>query len=101
MKRIIIAAALATTTLAAPAFAAGSDFRMEVAYSSAKMATPAGAAAEYDFIQDQVSKRCEAENKEIKFAADFAQEFCVRRTMDRAVRSIGNANLKQVHLERR
>jgi UrcA family protein len=58
MKRTLLAAALALSTLAAPAFAATGDFKMDVKFSRANLATAEGAAAEYARIRDQVAERC-------------------------------------------
>lgn len=100
MHRPVIAAALALTTLTAPAFAAVSTFRMEVAYTKANLATPAGAAKEYAGIKEQVADRCEAEFETLKYGKDFAVRSCTERTMTNTVRAIGNANLSEVHANR-
>lgn len=101
MKRFIVAAALATATMTAPAFAASSDFKMELAYSNQNLATRSGAEAEYDHIRKQVTERCAAENADFRFANSYAKAYCVRTTLNRAIASIGNDNLTQVHVERR
>ncbi len=100
MYRPLIAAALAVTTLAAPALAASSTFRMEVAYSKANLATQTGAAAEYANIREQVVERCESEHADLKFGQGFAIHSCTERTLTNAVRAIGNANLSSVHANR-
>lgn len=100
MYRPLIAAALALSTLAAPAFAATSTFRMEVEYSKANLATETGAAAEYVRIRDQVAERCEAELAEVKYGQQIAIRACNERTLTNTVRAIGNANLTEVHANR-
>lgn len=104
MKRPLTVAALAlamVATAATPAFASSSTFQMEVQYSATRLATPAGAAAEYGRIRDQVVDRCEAEHADMKFAKDYAVRFCTERTLGKAIRKIGNDNLTAVHAERR
>lgn len=101
MKRLILAAALAAATLSAPAYAASDDFKMELSYSGKNLATRTGAEAEYDYIRKQVAERCEAEQADLGIARGYAQTYCVRKTMSRAVKSIGNPMLTDVHAERR
>ncbi|AXE65488.1 hypothetical protein HPO_16935 [Hyphomonas polymorpha PS728] len=101
MKRFIIAAALAATTVAAPAFAASEKFEMDVNYSSKKLSTVAGAEAEYEHIRKQIEDRCVSENADIRVPRSIVETFCVRKTMDSAVRSIDSELLTQVHAERR
>lgn len=103
MKRFIIAAALAAATVTAPAFAAtvSDTFQMEVIYSEKNLTSRSNAEAEYEHIRTQVADRCVVEHANLRFATGYAQTFCVRKTMDRAVRSIDNPLLKQVHAERR
>lgn len=101
MKRFIVAAALATATMTAPAFAASSDFKMELAYSNQNLATRSGAEAEYDYIRKQVAERCAAENSDARFGRSYAQAFCIRTTMKQAVKSIDSDMLNQIHAERR
>ncbi|MFN3608168.1 MAG: UrcA family protein [Hyphomonas sp.] len=101
MKRFILAAAFAATAFTAPAFAASDSFKMDINYSSKNLVSRAGAETEYDHIRKQVADRCIAEHAGLHFAADYAQTMCVRKTMDRAVRSIGDAQLTQIHTERR
>lgn len=100
MYRPLIAAAVAIAALATPALAATSTFRMDVNYSKAKLATPAGAAAEYAQIRDQVVDRCEAELGDLKYGKDFAIRACTERTLTNTVRAIGNQNLSEVHANR-
>jgi UrcA family protein len=98
MTRLLIAAALALTTIATPAFAATSEkFQMEVEFSRAKLATPAGAAAEYKQISQQVTDRCEAEHEDMNYGKQFAVKFCTERTLAKAVRRISEPNLTAVH----
>ncbi|MFN4184171.1 MAG: UrcA family protein [Hyphomonas sp.] len=101
MKRFIIAAALAAATLSAPAFAASDTFKMEVSYSGKNLSSRSGAEAEYQYIRNQVADRCTAEHAEMRFVGGYAQAYCVRKTMDRAVNSIGNPLLTEVHAESR
>ncbi|ABI75885.1 hypothetical protein HNE_3083 [Hyphomonas neptunium ATCC 15444] len=101
MKRIILAAALATATLCAPAYAASDSFQMEIDYSGKNLSSRSGAETEYDHIRKQVSERCATEHADMRFASAYAQNLCVRKTMDRAVGSIDNTLLTQVHAERR
>jgi len=98
MTRLLIAAALALTTAATPAFAATSEnFRMEVEFSRSNLATTAGAKAEYDRIREQVTERCTADQADARFAREFAIEFCTKRTLAKAVRRIDDPNLTAVH----
>lgn len=101
MKRFIIAAALAATTVTAPAFAASDKFEMDVTYSSKKLSTTAGAEAEYEHIRKQIEDRCVAENSGLRVPRAYVEAFCVRKTMDSAVRSINSELLTQIHAERR
>lgn len=101
MKRLIIAAALAAATVTAPAFAASDTFQMDINYSDKNLASRSSAETEYEHIRKQVAARCIAEHADLKFATGYAQNACVRKTMDRAVHSIDNTLLKQVHTERR
>lgn len=101
MKRFIITAAIAAAAIAAPAYAASNNFKMEVNYSSKNLTTPEAAEAEYQHIREQVSERCATEHEGVQIAGGFTQEFCVRRTMDSAVKSIGNPLLTQIHADRR
>ncbi len=101
MKRFIIAAALAATAFAGPALAASDTFEMDVNYSAKKLSTAAGAQAEYEHIRKQVEDRCAAENANIRLAGAYAETFCVRKTMDSAIRSIDSQQLSKVHAERR
>ena len=101
MKRLILAAALAAATLSAPAYAASDDFKMELSYTGKNLATRDGAEAEYDHIRKQVSERCSNEQKVLGFSGVYAQHYCVTKTMNRAVASIGNPMLTEVHADRR
>ncbi len=100
MKRPLIAAALVLSAVAAPAFAATGDFKMDVKFSRASLATPEGASAEYAKIRDQVAERCanaqQGSNK-MNFTRDFQIETCTDRTLSAAVRDIANPNLTAVH----
>lgn len=100
MYRPLIAAAVAVATLATPAFAASSTFRMEVEYSKANLATSASAAKEYAQIRQQVVDRCEGELADVKYGKQFAVNACIDRTLTNTVRAIGNANLSDVHANR-
>lgn len=98
MTRLLIAAALALTTIATPAFAATSEkFQMDVEFSRAQLATPAGAAAEYKQISQQVTDRCEAEHEAVRYGKEIAVKFCTDRTLAKAVRRIADPNLTAVH----
>ncbi|MEQ9504723.1 MAG: UrcA family protein [Hyphomonas sp.] len=101
MYRPLIAAALAVTTLAAPALAATDTFRMDVEFSRANLATPAGAAAEYAKIRDQVVDRCEAEHRGRGFGQDVLVHTCTERTLSTAVKRIDNPVLSKVHAEQK
>jgi len=100
MSRSLIAAALALTTLTAPAFAATSTFRMEVDVVKANLAAPAGAEKEYDSLKQQVAERCDAEFEDLKYGRSFTIGACNERTLSNTVRAIGNANLTEVHANR-
>ena len=101
MKRTLLAAAVALSTLAAPAFAATGDFKMDVKFSRANLATAEGASAEYARIRDQVAERCATEQPvtggRLNVARDFQIEACTERTLTAAIRDIGNAKLTAVH----
>ncbi|MEZ5955407.1 MAG: UrcA family protein [Hyphomonas sp.] len=97
MIRPLIAAALAVS-LAAPAFASSEPFRMAVQFDRDALATPAGAAAEYENVKQQVADRCEAESADIPFGKSFAVSYCERNTMRDVVRRIGNANFTAAHV---
>lgn len=99
MYRPLIAAALAVTTLAAPAFAATRTFQMEVEFSRASLVTSQGASAEYAKIRDQVVDRCEAEHEDMKLGKAFAVKLCTKRTLGNAVRRIADPVLTSVHTE--
>lgn len=102
MKRLIIAAALAAATLTAPAFAASDDFQVEIEYSGKKLANRSDAETEYEHIHKQVSERCAAEHASLRrVLSTYGRTVCTRQTMDRAVQSIDNPMLTQVHTERR
>jgi UrcA family protein len=101
MKRLILAAALAAATLSAPAYAASDDFKMELSYSGKNLATRTGAEIEYENLRKQVAERCKAEQADLGFVGGYAQTYCVRTTLNRAVKSIGNPMLTEVHAERR
>lgn len=101
MKRIIFATVIAAAALTAPAFAATENFRMDVAYTAQNLTTRTSAETEYDHIRSQVVDRCKADNARLHIAGSYAENYCVRTTMDRAVRTIGSPLLKEVHLERR
>lgn len=101
MKRFIIAATLAATAIAGPALAASDKFEMDVNYSSKKLSTVAGAEAEYEHIRKQIEDRCASENADMRVPRSIVETFCVRKTMDSAVRSINSELLTQVHAERR
>lgn len=98
MTRLIIAAALALTTIATPAVAATSDnFRMDIEFTRAALATPAGAEAEYADIRKQVADRCAAEHEDARYAKDIAVKICTERTLAKAVRRIADPNLTAIH----
>lgn len=101
MKRTLLAAALALSTLAAPAFAATGDFKMDVKFSRANLATAEGAATEYARIRDQVAERCATEQPltggRLNVAHDFQIEACTERALSAAIRDIGNSKLTAVH----
>jgi UrcA family protein len=101
MKRTLLAAALALSTLAAPAFAATGDFKMDVKFSRANLATAEGASAEYARIRDQVAERCAdvqpVTGSRLKIGREFQVSACTERTLTAAVRDIGNANLTAAH----
>jgi len=101
MKRTLLAAALAVSTLAAPAFAATGDFKMDVNFSRANLATAEGASAEYAKIRDQVAERCSAEHSvtgsRLSFGREIQVSACTERTLSSAVRDIDNANLTAAH----
>lgn len=101
MKRTLIAAALVFATAATPAFAVSDKFSMDVEFSRAKLATAAGAAAEYANIRDQVVERCEAEHAGMNFGKSYAVKFCTQQTLAKAIRKIDDANLTAVHVQQR
>lgn len=103
MKRLAITAA-AAAILAAPAFAATQDFKFELSYNAAALETSQTAAAEYDRIAEQVAERCTSEHTHSRMGRIYethAARICMTRTMDRAVRQIGHAQLSEIHADRR
>lgn len=101
MKRLIIAAALAAT-VATPALAASDTFRMDIIYSSANLSTHAGAEAEYEYIREQVTERCQSEHaSEFRFFPERVTKICTDRTLARAIQKINHPMLDRVHSERR
>ncbi|MBU1288191.1 MAG: UrcA family protein [Alphaproteobacteria bacterium] len=101
MKRSLIAAALAATLIAAPAFAASDTFEMPISYDRDAVATPEGAKAQYQIIRSQVAERCATENADMAIGHTFANTICTTRTMDKAVKSIDSPQLTQVHAARK
>lgn len=101
MYRSLIAAAIAVSTLAAPSLAATDTFRMDVEFSRANLATPAGAAAEYTKIRDQVVDRCEAEHRGKGFGQEVLVQACTDRTLTTAIKRIANSTLTQIHAEQK
>ena len=99
MYRTLTAAALALTTLAAPALAATDTFKMDVEFSRANLATPAGAAAEYASIRDQVVDRCEAVHRGKGFGQEVLVRACTERTLSTAMTRIDDPAHKKVHAE--
>lgn len=103
MKRPLIAAALVLTAFAAPAFAATGDFKMDVKFSRANLATVEGASAEYVKIRDQVAERCSSEHpvtgSRLNIGRKLQVETCTERTLAAAVRDIADPNLTAVHTE--
>lgn len=96
-----LAAALAISTLAAPALAAADAFKMEIEFSRASLATVQGASAEYVKIRDQVIARCETEHEAITLGKRFAVHACTSRTLGNAVRRIADPLLTSVHKDAR
>jgi UrcA family protein len=101
MKRSLIAAALAASLVAAPAFAASDTFEMPVSYDRDALTTPEGAKAQYQIIRRQVAARCATENADMAIGHTFANTICTARTMDKAVKSIDSPQLTQVHAARK
>jgi UrcA family protein len=97
MKRSLIAAALAASLIAAPAFAASDTFNMAISYDRDAATTPEGAKAQYKVIHAQVADRCEAEHSNLQLGQTFAVTICTARTMDKAIKSIDSPQLTQVH----
>ena len=101
MKRSLIAAALAASLIAAPAFAASDTFDMAISYDRDAAATPEGAKAQYKVIHAQVADRCEAEHSDMQIGQTFAVTICTVRTMDKTIKSINSPQLTQVHAARK
>ena len=105
MKRPIIAAALLTGIIVAPALAASSTsetFEMEVEINLAAFDDARTIAKEYDRLEDQIADTCKAKNA--KFNAIrrlIAVKKCVNTTMDNTVLQIDHAELTRIHKERR
>lgn len=100
--RPLIAAALTVTTLAAPALATTSTFRMEVAYTKANLATPTGAAVEHANIREQVAERCETEHGprgRMEFGRAIQVQACTGRTLTTALNRIDHPNLTAAHIQ--
>lgn len=96
-----LAAALAISTLTAPALAATDAFKMEIEFSRASLATVEGASAEYAKIRDQVIARCETEHEAMALGKRFAVHACTSRTLGNAVRKIADPLLTSVHKDAR
>ena len=103
MKRPLIAAALATGLLAAPALAASTtSFEMSVDVDRTALEQPATLEAEYERIEEQVSERCDAEHADFDSLRKFvAVKRCVNETMDSTVQTIDHADLTAFHVEQR
>ncbi|MFN3312755.1 MAG: UrcA family protein [Hyphomonas sp.] len=100
MKRSIFAAAAAATLIAMPAFASVETFKLDITYAPEKLETPAGAAAEYTRISEQVSERCAAEHADRGMGRIFATQatrICTAQTLERTVRQIGHPQLTEAH----
>jgi UrcA family protein len=101
MKRTLIAAALAASLIATPAFAASDNFEMAVKFDRAAIANPEGARAEYTKIREDVSQRCAAEHANFSVGRDFATTLCTARTMNKVVKTIDSPELTKVHAARK
>lgn len=101
MKRTLIAAALAASLIATPAFAASNNFEMAVTFDRAAAASPEGARAEYKKIREEVSQRCAAEHENFSVGREFATKLCTARTMNVTVKAIGSPELTKVHAARK
>ncbi len=101
MKRPLIAAALAASLLATPAFAASDQFEMAVKFDRAAAASTEGAQVEYTKIREEVSQRCAAEHENFSVGRDFATTLCTARTMNKVVKAIDSPELSKVHAARK
>ena len=101
MKRSLIAAALAASLIAAPAFASSDTFEMPISFDRDAISTPEGAKAEYQIIRAQVTESCESEHADMEIGHAFAVKICTSRMMDKAVRSIDSTQLSKVHAGRK
>ena len=101
MKRPLIAAALAASLLATPAFAASDNFEMAVNFDRAATESAEGARAEYTSIRQEVSERCAAEHENFSVGRDLATTLCTARTMNKVVKAIDSPELTKVHAARK
>lgn len=100
MKHSVLAAAIAATFIAMPAFAAVEDFQFEVTFAPEKLETSEGARDEYTNIAKQVAERCAAEHVHTglgRIHEVFATRICTAQTLNRAVRQIDHPQLTEVH----
>ena len=101
MKRTLIAAALATSLIATPAFAASDNFEMAVKFDRAATESAEGAQAEYTKIRGEVSQRCAAEHENFSVGRNFVTTLCTARTMNKVVKAIDSPELSKVHAARK
>ena len=101
MKRTLIAAALAASLIATPAFAASDNFEMAVKFDRAATESAEGAKAEYTKIRQEVSQRCAAEHEDFSVGRDFVTNLCAARTMNKVVKAIDSLELSKVHAARK
>lgn len=99
MKRKLIALALATATISAPAFAATDKFEMAIDYNVSAFENADLIEAEYQHIRDQVVETCTAEHSDIHFGADFFVKSCTRTMMKKVVAKIDNDALTTLYSE--
>lgn len=92
IRPILAAAALSVAAL--PAFAGMTEpFEMQVNIDRAALETSEGAQQVFATLKQDVHERCTVEAGDWTFASRYAVSFCETRTLQSAVKTIGDANL--------
>ncbi len=98
MIRTLTTLAIAAAAVAAPAFAASDEFKMEIDLNRAQLETVEGAQAEYDRISGEVSEQCAAKQPAFNLGQKrYAAALCERQTMKKVVAYVADENFTAVH----